>query len=343
MQLQDISARLIQSISVGICVVDAETGVVVSQNDTFATWFGAGSVEGQRLDIGLPVRPGDLSGLKPIELRTKVKRRTLVIEISAHIARHNGTRLVVVQGQNISRLRETEAMIDSYAEMVDRRTRELEREKTQVEKLLLNIMPRSVYEEYMTFGSVAPRLFEPVSVLMLDFVGFTQMAAAADPNVTVAELNEIFTAFDRISELHGCERIKTLGDCYMAVTGLPHPTPDHAVLAARAAVKMMRYLERRNQTHEHQWKARIGIASGSVVGSVVGVQKYIYDVFGPAVNKAARLQAESHPMEITICGSMRDSVMDAFDVGPGRNVHLRGFGQTNIAALTERKECRDVA
>jgi len=342
MQLQDISARLFQSISVGICLIEADTGVIISQNETFGTWF-ATAVVGQVWGVDLPFDFSDLPSKQPIEVRTKIKRRTLIIELAAHEAEHNGTRLIVVEGQNISRLRETEAMIDSYSDMVDRRTRELEREKTQVEKLLLNVMPRSVYEEYVTFGSVAPQLFEPVTVLMLDFVGFTKMAAAADPNVTVSELNEIFTAFDRISELHGCERIKTIGDCYMAVTGLPHPASDHAVSAARAAVKMMRYLERRNQTHVHKWRARIGIATGSVVGSVVGVQKYVYDVFGPAVNMASRLQAESEPMEITVCETMRESLLDEFAISPKRTVPLRGFGDTDIARLSEHLAHQRVA
>lgn len=342
MDLQDISARLFQSISVGICLVEADTGIVIAQNQAFGAWF-SNSVVGQVSDFDLPVPLSDLPSQQPIEVRTKAKRRTLIIELGAHEAEHNGTHFIVIEGQNISRLRETEAMIDSYSDMVDRRTRELKREKTQVEKLLLNVMPQSVYEEYMTFGSVAPRLFEPVTVLMLDFVGFTQMAAAGDPNVTVSELNEIFTALDRISELHGCERIKTVGDCYMAVTGLPHPVLDHAVSAARAAVKMIRYLERRNQTHEHTWRARIGIATGSVVGSVVGVQKYVYDVFGPAVNMAARLQAQSEPMEITICETMRDALFDEFEISPKRVAALRGFGDTDIARLFERSARQQVA
>ena len=149
-------------------------------------------------------------------------------------------------------------------------------------------------------------------------------------NVTVAELNEIFTAFDRISELHGCERIKTVGDCYMAVTGLPHPTSDHAISAARAATKMIRYLKRRNQTHEHTWEARIGIATGSVVGSVVGVQKYIYDVFGPAVNLASRLRDHAEPMQIIACdlaiaSSDRDLLIE--DLG---DAELMGFGRRRL-------------
>lgn len=335
----DLSARLLKSIGVGVCLIEVGTGTIVLANETFAAWFDAAKGGVALLDAIPDLTNEDVAralGGQAIEVRTKIKRRKLIIEMRAHRAEYDGRDLVVFECQNVSRLRETEAMIDSYAAMVDRRTRDLEREKTQVEKLLLNIMPRTVYEEYMTFGSVAPRLFEPVSVLMLDFVGFTQMSAAADPTVTVAELNDIFTAFDRIGELYGCERIKTVGDCYMAVTGLPHPNPDHGLSAARCAVKMMRYLERRNQTHQHQWRARIGIASGSVVGSVVGVQKYIYDVFGPAVNLAARLQSISEPMTITICDKVAAELVDEFELDGHRSVELNGFGTRDVACVAHR-------
>ena len=332
-----LSARLLKAIGVGVCLVDAGTRRVVFANPTFLGWFPDALAGADLCETVGGLDPVRLGNDTPFELRTKVKRRTLVIETQVRRADHDGRPMLVIECQNVSRLRETEAMIDSYAAMVDRRTRDLEREKTHVEKLLLNIMPRSVYEEYTTFGSVAPRLFEPVSVLMLDFVGFTEMAAAADPTVTVGELNDIFTAFDRIGELCGCERIKTIGDCYMAVAGLPHPHPDHALAAARCAVKMMRYLDRRNTTHQHQWRARIGIASGSVVGSVVGIQKYVYDVFGPAVNRAARLQQISDPMEITICGSLMGELIDTFDISPPRTEDLRGFGEVSVATLSERR------
>ena len=332
-----LSARLLKAIGVGVCLVDAGTRRVVFANPTFLGWFPDALAGADLCETVGGLDPVRLGNDTPFELRTKVKRRTLVIETQVRRADHDGRPMLVIECQNVSRLRETEAMIDSYAAMVDRRTRDLEREKTHVEKLLLNIMPRSVYEEYTTFGSVAPRLFEPVSVLMLDFVGFTEMAAASDPTVTVGELNDIFTAFDRIGELCGCERIKTIGDCYMAVAGLPHPHPDHALAAARCAVKMMRYLERRNTTHQHQWRARIGIASGSVVGSVVGIQKYVYDVFGPAVNRAARLQSVSEPMEITICGELTGALIDGFAISNRRTEDLRGFGEVSVATLSERR------
>lgn len=338
---QEFSTQLIKTIGVGIGLVQSATGQFVSFNETFASWFPAVAVQKPILDCLDMLSPADITAIRAgqmVEIKTKVKRRTLIIELRGHTAEHAGEELLVLEGQNISRLRETEAMIDSYATMVDRRTRDLEREKTQVEKLLLNIMPQSVYEEYRTFGSVAPRLFEPVSVLMLDFVGFTEMAAAADPTVTVSELNDLFTAFDRIGEMHGCERIKTVGDCYMAVTGLPHPAPDHMLSAARCAAKMMRYLEHRNTSHQHKWSARIGIASGSVVGSVVGVQKYIYDVFGPAVNCAARLQSLSNPMEITVCATARQDLEEEFDLGNVRSENLRGFGELRVAQITDRSQ-----
>lgn len=335
---ENISARLLKSIGVGVCLCEEGTGKIVFCNATFTTWFAAADRGARILDAVTDLEDQDVARALQgamIEVKAKVKRRTLIIEMQAHRADFEGRSLIVFECQNVSRLRETEAMIDSYAAMVDRRTRDLERQKTQVEKLLLNIMPRTVYEEYMTFGSVAPRLFEPVSVVMLDFVGFTQMAAAADPTVTVAELNDIFTVFDRIGELYGCERIKTVGDCYMAVTGLPHPNPDHAVSAAMCASKMMRYLERRNSTHQHQWRARIGIASGSVVGSVVGVQKYIYDVFGPAVNLAARLQALSEPMEITVTDAVASELIDDFALTRRRTETIRGFGDTEVSCLAK--------
>ncbi|MGB3244468.1 MAG: adenylate/guanylate cyclase domain-containing protein [Sulfitobacter sp.] len=330
---------LLNSLTLGVCLVEAETSVVLFSNELISTWFptvGAGVA----LSDAVPgLTPDALAGLINgglVQLSTKVKRRSQIIQIKARRMTLDGREILVLEGQNVSRLHENGALIDSYAAMVERHTRDLEREKVRVEKLLLNIMPRSVYEEYMSFGSVAPRLFEPVSVLILDFVGFTQMSVSADPNVTVAELNDIFTAFDRIGELYGCERIKTIGDCYLAVTGLPHAAPDHAIAAAKCAAKMIRYLERRNRSHEHQWRARIGIASGPVVGSVVGVQKYIYDVFGPAVNLAARLQSTSNAMEITVCQSLLEELHDSFDFNHTRTETLKGFGEVKVASISRR-------
>lgn len=103
-------------------------------------------------------------------------------------------------------------MIESYSKIIERQNRDLKKEKERVEKLLLNIMPQQVYEEWTEFGVTTPQRFDNASVLMLDFVGFTQMAISQEPTKLISELNDIFTAFDWIVEQFGCERLKTIGD-----------------------------------------------------------------------------------------------------------------------------------
>ncbi len=121
------------------------------------------------------------------------------------------------------------------------------------------------------------------------------------PGVIVSELNDVYSALDRIGEQFGCERIKTNGDIYMIVSGVPDAMDGHAIAIASAAVRSIRYLAQRNESHPNQCHCRIGCASGPVIGSVVGVQKYIYDVFGPAVMRAKRLRWEvAQPMSVAI-------------------------------------------
>jgi class 3 adenylate cyclase len=224
-------------------------------------------------------------------------------------------------------------MLDSYSKMAERNARELEREKERVEKLLLNLMPRSVYEELKQYGVTTPQRFDAASVLLLDFVGFTDMALSRDPSATIAELNDIFSAFDRIVELFGGERVKTIGDAYMAVAGIPEPTPDHAHNLARCALRMRRYLEKRNVSTAEQWRCRIGIATGPVIGSIVGIQKYVYDIFGPAVNLASRLEGTAEPMQIVIDESTQLLLADHFHWLPLDDTELKGFGIQRIWAL----------
>jgi class 3 adenylate cyclase len=162
---------------------------------------------------------------------------------------------------------------------------------------------------------VTPRLYDPVSVLALDFAGFSRtMVSSLDPGVIVSEFNDIYSAFDRIGEQFECERIKTIGDAYITVAGVPDAVPDHARAVANVAVRFVRYLERRNASHPVQWQCRIGIATGAVIGSVVGVQKYIYDVFGPAMTHALRLRAHTEPMTIVTDTATADLLDETFSL-----------------------------
>jgi class 3 adenylate cyclase len=344
MSIEAINEQLLRAIGVGVAVLTAEDQRFIFRNETFQEWFDSEEPQdhlgGLFPDLDLNTFSTELkeNGRYTVEIKRKVKRRERIYAADFTMSEENSSGMIILVCQNISRIRELELMIDSYSQMVERNTREINREKEQVEKLLLNMMPRSVYEEFKTFGVVIPKLYDPVSVLMLDFVGFTQMAASADPAVTVSELNDIYSAFDRIGEQYGCERIKTMGDAYITVAGLPDPTPDHARAVANAAIRFIRYLERRNEGHPNQWRCRIGITSGPVVGSVVGIQKYVYDIFGPAVNLASRLQDCSEAMEITTNGPIYDVLRDSFRFDYRGKQEIRGFDVQDIFLLMDSRE-----
>lgn len=343
MSIEAINEQLLRAIGVGVALLNRGDLSFLFHNDTFEEWFGT--------QVGLAVLPEVFEGLDvsalnsglndggryTAEIRHKKKRRTMVIAVEFTATSEADQQLIVLVCQNITRIRELESMIDSYSMMVERNTREIKREKEQVEKLLLNIMPRSVYEEFKAFGVVTPQLYDPISVLMLDFVGFTEMVASADPSVTVTELNDIYSAFDRIGEQFGCERIKTIGDAYITVAGLPDPMPDHAKAVANTAIRFIRYLERRNKSHPHQWHCRIGLASGAVVGSVVGIQKYVYDIFGPAVNLATRLQEFSEPMQISVQNEVAKTLREEFELESVGEKDIRGFSPQEVWRLIDGK------
>jgi adenylate cyclase len=224
-------------------------------------------------------------------------------------------------------------MLESYSRMAEKNSRDLQREKDRVERLLLNIMPKSVYEEMKDFGTVTPQVFDQATILLLDFVGSTEMTISRDPGGLITELNDIFTVFDRICELFGCERIRTIGDAYMAVSGLPEPTPEHAHNIARVALRMLRYIERRNAAHPEEWLCRIGIHSGPVIGSLVGVQKYVYDIFGPGVNMAARMESLSEAMKITASADTEALIREEFQLTFRGDYEVKGFGTQSLYFL----------
>lgn len=331
----EAAAALLERAGAGLALIDPAVLSVRACNRAFAEAFSAVPFAVALAASGAAEEAAGRiaeDGEAKAELPVKRGRRQLRLAVTLRAA-PEGLGGWIAEATDVTRIRETEAMLETYSAMVERRARELAREKERVDKLLLNRMPRSVYEEFKTFGFVTPQLYDPVSVLMLAFVGFTEMAVSADPAVTASELNDIFSAFDRIAEQFGCERIKTTGDADIAVAGLPHPNPDHARAVARCALRFTRYLERRNRTHAHAWRCRIGLATGAVVGSVVGVQKYVCDVFGPAVNLAARLQARAEPMGIAVHGAMAAELADEGLVEPMGEAELRGFGRQPLFRL----------
>jgi adenylate cyclase len=332
--------QLAQTLSNGIALVEPEEWTISFENANFFKWFPPGSDADEPLPARLPGFNADrarsrMEGGRPYSFETEVKsnNRDLPLSVELRQLPDNENGLLVVECVDRSKQKQAEYMLESYSDMAEKNARDLERERDRVERLLLNIMPKSVYEEMKDYGTVTPQVFDNATVLMIDFVGHTDMDISRDPAALVTALNDIFTVFDRITDLFGGERIRTIGDAYVAVCGVPIPTPDHAQSAARIALRIQRYMERRNAAHAEDWLCRIGINTGPVIGSLVGIQKYVYDIFGPGISMAARMEALSDPMEITLSDSTYQLIKDDFRCTERGEVDVKGFGESVIYTL----------
>lgn len=343
-QLDTFNKLLLETVGVGLVIASFPDLRVIFHNHLVAEWF-PGFDEGDA-SLGARVAGLDEAALREAletgesykaAMEVKVRRRIHALSLAATRAdldaNLDGGSWVIIELHNVTKVHELESMITSYSGMVERQNRLLKKEKERAEKLLLNIMPESVYQELKTFGVTTPQRFDEASILMLDFVGFTKMSVEHDPATIVSELNDIFTAFDRIAEHQGCERIKTMGDAYVAVAGLPEPNPDHAQAIARLALLCLRYLTRRNESQKIKWHCRIGLAPGPVIGSVVGIQKYVYDIFGPGINLAARLEALAGPMQVLISEEMHRRLRTQFQFEERGKMEIRGFGPKQVYRL----------
>jgi adenylate cyclase len=202
---------------------------------------------------------------------------------------------------------------------IEKQHEELKNEKKKTDDLLLNILPEEIAEELKQKGSSGARHFDHVSVLFTDFVNFTKAGERMSPQELVDELDTCFKMFDSIISKYGIEKIKTIGDAYMAVCGLPTADSEHATKVATAAVEIRQYIaERRKQMGDKAFEIRIGIHSGSVVAGIVGVKKFAYDIWGDTVNTAARMEQNSEPGKINISQTSYELVKDSF------NCHYRG-------------------
>jgi len=332
--------EMLQSLKEGVALVDPADWSVQFENAKFFQWFPPLEGKAETIDQRIPGFNAERAAQRmergrpyTLDCETRIGARTVPTSIEVRPLFDGEDAPALVECRDMSKQKEAEYMLSSYSEISEKHTRELQREKERVEKLLLNIMPRAVYEEMRDYGTSTPQRFECASVLMLDFVDFTEMAVAQDPGTLISELNDIFSAFDRIVEMFDCERIKTIGDAYIAVSGVPEPTPDHARNIAKVALRMKRYIEKRNAAHVEKWRCRIGINSGPLIGSIVGVQKYVYDIFGPGVNLASRMESFSEAMHITASEYIYRLIEDDFVWGELGNCEIKGFGKLDLYDL----------
>jgi class 3 adenylate cyclase len=218
---------------------------------------------------------------------------------------------------------------------------EIAAERDKTDQLLRNILPDSIARELRNQNRVVPRFYESATIMFADFEGFTRLTERMDPKGLVDQLDQFFSAFDEIAERHRLEKLKTIGDAFMCAGGLPEPTRTHAVDACLAALAMQDYMAKMNRQRERlhlpRWELRIGLHTGPVMAGVVGQRKFIYDVWGDAVNVAARMESAGAAGRINLSEAVMSRVKSLFDFDDRGTVEVKNKGQLRMYYLTRIK------
>ncbi|MBD2577734.1 adenylate/guanylate cyclase domain-containing protein [Oscillatoria sp. FACHB-1406] len=213
----------------------------------------------------------------------------------------------------------------------------LQRQQAKTEELLLNILPQPIAERLQNGETTIADSFENASVLFADIVGFTEFAAQRPPRKIVAVLNEIFSEFDALTHAYGLEKIKTLGDNYMVVGGLPLPHPDSLNAIAQIALDLLTCLDNYNFKNSQNFQLRIGINTGPVVAGTIGTSKPIYDLWGDTVNVASRMESTGEPGQIQVTKAVRDMLSEQFHFEERGEIFVKGKGNLLTYWLVDKK------
>jgi adenylate cyclase len=205
------------------------------------------------------------------------------------------------------------------------------------ERLLLSILPASIAARLKSGEEGIADHFPEASVLFADIVGFTTLSGDMSPQPLVSLLDDLFTQFDELAHRHQVEKIKTIGDCYMAVCGVPEHRSDHTTALADLALEMIEHLKQFNQTRGTALRIRVGLNTGPVVAGVIGRSKFIYDLWGDTVNTASRMEATGLPDRVQVTAQMQQALAAQFDLEERGEVEVKGKGRLRTWLLVGRK------
>ena len=203
-------------------------------------------------------------------------------------------------------------------------------EQEKAENLLLNILPRSIAEKLKAQTQPIADHFGSASILFADVVDFTPWSERLAPAEVVGHLDRLFSRFDELAERHGLEKIKTIGDCYMVAAGVPTPRPDHARALARMAIDMLESMRADDDVGRLGLELRVGINSGPVVAGVIGRKRFLYDLWGDAVNTASRMESHGTPGRIQITRATYELLADEFECEPRGTIAVKGKGAVEV-------------
>ena len=270
-------------------------------------WFAAFSL------LVLAVAARDVSGGAPVQAVLLFSENILLVSSVAFIA----LRFAIIER--------------------DRANAALALEQERSERLLLNILPVSIAARLKGEHQSVADGYAEVSILFADIVGFTKLSASISPVQLVEMLSKLFSRFDALCDRFGVEKIKTIGDAYMVCAGLPVVRPDHAEAIADMALAMRTALTEHNRECGTDLKLRIGINTGPVVAGVIGLKKFIYDLWGDAVNLASRMESHGLPDAIQVSAATRAKLLEGYDLTPRGVLEIKGIGPVEAWLLVGRK------
>lgn len=226
--------------------------------------------------------------------------------------------------------------MDKIREQLDRQHQLLAEEQKKSERVLLNILPGSIAQRLKNHQGLIADGHADVTVMFADLVNFTQLTESLSPEQMVALLNTIFSGFDELSEKYGVEKIKTIGDAYMAVGGLNHDRTDYTCDIADMALEMRRFVAGHPELSRFKLGIHTGIATGPVVAGVIGTKRFIYDMWGDTVNIASRLTDEATPGVIQVDRTTYNRIRHEYAFEPPVTIHVKGKGEVVMYRLTAR-------
>ena len=259
---------------------------------------------------------------KESELKLKESQRNLFLSFSGFI--------LLISGFLYYRF----SLAKSYNKQLEEKRAIIEKEKNRSDELLLNILPEEVANELKISGKVAAQHYATTTILFADFVNFSYISRKLSPQELVSDLDYCFRHFDEITGNHGVEKIKTIGDAYMCVAGVPVAMENHAEAAVHVAMGFINFLKDWNKERDKKnllpFNIRLGLHSGPVCAGVVGTKKFVFDIWGDAVNIASRMESSAEPGKINISESTYDLVKHKFKCEPRGAILTKNMGELKM-------------
>jgi class 3 adenylate cyclase len=277
--------------------------------------------------------------------RTRIDDRKLIFIVGFDISEQKQAREILrlnkerLEGM-LMQMEQNTAVLKTSHEEVIRQKSQIEEEKKKADNVLKSILPESIAQELKENGHVRAQQFEMATVLFADLVDFTLLTKDLPADQVVSELNWIFVGFDFIAERNNLERIKTIGDGYMAVGGVPIRNDTSAIDAVNAGLQIVEFIGRLSKENEKSgkpaWKIRVGIHTGEVVAGVIGKSKFSYDVWGTTVNTASRIESASESGKVNISDTTYRLVRDHFECSHRGNIVVKNMGTMEMYFATAK-------